>query len=135
MSSFANQPNGAQPMQGQIPMGAFSTTKPLSTGKIVLMVFLSFAAFPVGTIGVLIYGINKMTSNTDTVEWTEEVPQYVPDSRHSSGSRYIGNATVRQKQTVIASPDVLAINKSKGIVAVATALAMGILMGLVLWLN
>lgn len=132
MSSFANPPNGAQYMQGQIPIGASSTTRPLSTGKIVLMVFLSFAVFPVGTIGVLVYGINKMTSNTDTVEWTEEVPQCI---RRISGTRYIGNATVRHRQTVTAGPDVMAINKSKGIAAVATALAMGVLMGLILWLN
>lgn len=125
-----NQPMGAMPQQHHtIPSGAYSTTKQLSTGKIILFVILSLFLFPLGTIGVFIYGVVKMIDKMDTIEWVEEVPQFVQDRRYKTGSRYAGNALVKHKQKVMATPEVAAINKRNGIIAISIALIFGLLIG------
>lgn len=123
------------PQQTAIPAGAYSTTKQLTTGKIILFVALSLFLFPLGTIGVLIYGIVKIMDKMDTIEWVEEVPQFVQDRRYKTGSRFAGNALVKHKQKVMATPEVAAINKRNGIIAISIAIIFALLIGVPLLLK
>lgn len=115
--------------------GAVIRNKPLSTGKIVLFVFISFCLFPVGSIGVAIYGLLSYLDKNAKLEWDEVVPQYVQDRRYKTNRRYIGNAVVKHTTKIPASPEVIAINKKNGITALTIGLGCALLIGLSLIFN
>lgn len=127
-------PAGNNPQQN-IPSSAYSTTKPLSAGKIILFVALSLFLFPIGTIGVFIYGIVKLCDYSDKIEWLETSPQYVQDRRYKSGVRYVGDSTTKKSMNVTATPNVRAIHKRNGIIAIAIALFFGLAIGISLILK
>lgn len=117
------------------PAGAVITNKPLSTGKIILFVILSLFLFPIGSIGVAIFGLVKYLDKNAKMEWAETVPQYTQDRRYKTNQRYIGDAVVKHKITVAASPEVIAINKKNGITALAIGIGCGLLIGASLLFN
>lgn len=119
----------------QMAEGAIIKNKPLSTGKIVLFVFLSFCLFPVGSIGVAIYGLINYFDKNAKLEWDEVVPQYAQDRRYKTNRRYIGDAVVKHTTKVPASPEVVAINKKNGIKALSIGLGCALLIGISLLFN
>lgn len=128
----------AQPQsnsQIEVGDGAVITNKPLSSGKIVLFLLISLLIFPIGTIGVIIYGLQKYFDKSANMEWSEVVPQYAQDRRYKTKSRFIGNAIVKHKTKVSATPDVIAINKKNGLTALAIGLGCGLLIGISLLLS
>lgn len=133
VSNVAQQ--GAPQYAPQMAEGAVIKNKPLSTGKIVLFVFLSFCLFPVGSIGVAIYGLVSYFDKNAKLEWDEVVPQYAQDRRYRTNRRYIGDAVVKHKTKVPASPEVIAINKKNGVTALAIGLGCALLIGISLLFN
>lgn len=118
--------------QSEQQHGSRILNKPLSGGKIVLLTILSLFAFPIGPIGVFVYGVIKYFDKTEKLEWIESKPQYVQDRRYKTNRRYIGDAVIRHKQTVLASPDILALNKKNGLTAMIIGTVCALLVGLLI---
>ncbi|MDE5649534.1 MAG: hypothetical protein K2I35_00745, partial [Duncaniella sp.] len=112
--------------------GSTIATKPFSGGKIVLLVCLAFFIPLVGPIGVFIYGLIKYFDKNAAVEWSESVPQYKLDRRYKSNRRYIGDAMVKHKESISATPELRAINKNNGMIAMAIGGAMFLLITFIL---
>lgn len=119
----------------QMGDGAVITNKPLSTRRIILFLFLSLFIFPIGSIGVAIYGLLRYQDTNANMEWSEIVPQYTQDRRYKTNRRYVGNAIVKHRVKVSATPEVIAINKKNGLIALAIGLGCALLIGISLLFN
>lgn len=97
--------------------------KPFDAGKILLLVLISAILFPIGSIGVVIYGIVRFFDKTTKIKWYNASPR--------KGGMRAGDATKRIS-TVAANPDVIAINKKNGIIAIVIGISIGLILGLIL---
>lgn len=118
--------------QNTIPSDAIIATKEFSVWKIIFLMLIAFCAFPLGSIGVFIYGLSKYKSNTMKVIWHESHAQYASDRRYKTGQRYVGQAIIAKSATVPADDYGKSINKTNGRTAMCIAGAMAILMAVVL---
>lgn len=114
----------------QPPADAFISNKPLSGGKITICIILSMFLFPVGNVGVFIYGLLRYVDKSAKLKWIVRTPQYVQDRRYRSNTRYVGSIETTESTTIPATPEVIAINRRNGIIAMTIAVAFAVLMAL-----
>lgn len=122
--------NSAQ-LLSDIPNNAIVSIKPFSSCKLFILGFISFVSFPLGSLCVFIYGLMKFCDTMMTVEWISKEPQYTEDRRYKSGVRCVGVVEIKHKEKVLATQDVIALNKRNGkltmIIAAVTSAAIGLL--------
>lgn len=92
--------------------------KPLTALQIILCVFLSLFVAPIGTIGVFIYGLLRYVDKSAKVKWV--ISTNIRDNR---------------KSTIPASPEVIAINKRNGKIAIIISLVCAAIFALTILTN
>lgn len=93
------QPKQPEEYTGNTSMPNALVKTKLGLGAIILIILGVFAP-PIGAAAVLAYGISRYMKKTTKITWTESQPQYVQDRRYKTGSRYIGDVSVK-KSTLI----------------------------------
>ena len=122
----------SQPMStyAQIPDNATYANPSLSSGKYILLVFLSLLFFPFGTFGVLIYGLVRYNKTDMKVTWEEMQHQYTVDRRYNSGQRYAGIQTTTHSTSIPANEYALSEYKKSGKILMMLSGIIGVLMTL-----
>ncbi|MDE6037833.1 MAG: hypothetical protein K2G05_06185, partial [Duncaniella sp.] len=98
----------------QIPKDAIYESPSFSSGKYIFLVLLSLLCFPLGTIGVFVYGLVRYNKTDTKVSWEEMHHQYTVDRRYKSGQRYVGIQTITHSSTVPADEFALSEYKKSG---------------------
>lgn len=124
--------NTPPPLNGayqNIPESATINDKPFSALKYVLCGFLSFI-FPIGTIGVFIYGLTRFNNRMMTMTWTESRHHVVADRRYKTGYRDGGYINVSRTAKVPADDMVIAEHKNSGKIIMIIAIIIGVILGI-----
>lgn len=107
----------SQPMSNgayaQIPDNAAYANPALSSGKYILLVFLSLLFFPIGTFGVFVFGLVRYNKTDMKVTWEEMQHQYIV-RRYKSGQRYAGIQTTTHSTSIPANEYALSEYKKSG---------------------
>lgn len=129
ISNVGQQSSQTPPAPNIIPDNAVSTTKPFSGMKLFFLALISFL-YPIGPLGVFIYGLVKFNDTMTKVEWFTEEAQYKQDLRYKQGVKYMGTANVMHSAKVLAPDNIRAINKRNGKLAMIIGAAIGIAIGI-----
>lgn len=114
----------------QIPNNAIYANPTLSSGKYIFLVLLSLICFPLGTLGVFIYGLVRYNKTDMKVSWDEMHHQYTVDRRYKSGQRYAGIQTTTHSSTVPADEFALSEYKKSGKILMIISGIIGALISL-----
>lgn len=114
----------------QIPANAETANPTISSGKYILLVFLSLLFFPIGTIGVFVYGLVRYNKTDTKVKWEEMHHQYTVDRRYKSGQRYVGIQTTTHSTSIPADEYALSEYKKSGKILMMLSGVIGVLITL-----
>lgn len=121
---FVNQPgtpyDGPSDNNG-IPNNAEVRPIPFSASKIAILIVVCIFLNMPGSVVVFIYGLSLFFDAHAKYIWHEQVPQFVSDRRYSSGVRMAGTALVKRQLSFQATPELKAINKRNGKIAMIIA--------------
>ncbi len=103
--------------EDEFPFLAYSKTKPLTKGRILKLALICIFLYPLGSLGVGLYGLIRFFDKTEKVEWNTYEPRCRPLSRFSICNKIFGYR--KESKRIAGSPISIKANRQTGIFAMS----------------